>query len=62
MQSRDRRTSRVQLLLRRRDSKVPSAKRILTAFMPLRRGPAVTQTTNFRDEPRAAPGMGFREL
>jgi hypothetical protein len=28
---------------------VPSAKRILTAFMPLRRGPAVTQTTNFRD-------------
>jgi hypothetical protein len=29
-------------------AKVPSAKRILTAFMPLRRGPAVTQTTNFR--------------
>jgi hypothetical protein len=29
-------------------------------LVPLRQGSAVIQTTNFRDRPRAAPGMGFR--
>jgi len=43
----------------RRDLKVPSAERILTALCPLCQGSAVTQKTSFRDQPRAAPGMGL---
>jgi len=31
-------------------------------LMPLRQGSAVTQTTNFRDRPPSASGMGFRGL
>jgi len=47
---------------RGRDAKVPAAKGNSHRLMPLRQGSAVTQTTNFRGQPRAAPRMSFRGL
>jgi hypothetical protein len=44
------------------DAKVPAAKRVHTALCHCGRARQFTQTTNFRDRPRAAPGMGFRGL
>jgi len=44
-------------ILRRRDAQVPAAKRILNALCHCDGGSVVTQTTNFRDRPRDAPGM-----